>query len=198
MRMQFDLVYRWFDVCVREEIDELRDGKIRDPDRFYEPCFHQTLHRLPCFSVGNRLKSEYSVFIEGPVSIRRRHPPVHQIEIEIVEPQIRERLLTCGTHCIPRVRGVPELARDENILAPHLAPFEPPRKGRPYFFLVTVCSSTINVAVGRLLERILHRLSCFVGCRFPRTQSHKRHRGTRIQNKVMTLGHDPILEEIPI
>src|SRR3989338_5933892 len=156
--MQFYLIHRGTYLRIRKQVDELRDGKIGDTYRLYEPRLYQFFHRFPRLAVRDRVKCKDTVLINSPVRIGRRHTPVHEIEVEVVEPQILERRLARGTHRIACMRRVPKLACDEHVFPLHLPTLKYPPERLPYFFLIAIGGSAINMAVSGFGEGVLNRI----------------------------------------
>src|SRR5581483_4456339 len=118
MRVQFHLIDCRLNASVTQEQLEFRDRHVRRPYVANEPKVDQFLHFSPGFQefsveVWLRLLAARGYITPGWMEVREW--PMHQVQIQIAESQIRERLSTGSDHLlfamfvIPQFRGDPEL-----------------------------------------------------------------------------------------
>jgi hypothetical protein len=109
--MQFHLIHRGLDAGIPQEKLEFRDCHVRSPYVANQPQVDQLLHLPPSFheiavDVGFRVFAARCYITPRWMEVRER--PVHQVEIQIFEPQVGERLSTRSDHIIFAVFVVPQ------------------------------------------------------------------------------------------
>jgi hypothetical protein len=107
---------------------------------------------------------------------------VDEVQVDVREAQVRERLLERGAHERGRVLGVPELGGDEE-LRPRDLPRAVAHHGTEHLadlLLVAVARGAVDVAVARL-ERHPDGGAYLARRRLPRTQPQQRHLVPRVE-----------------
>src|SRR3989344_3316006 len=89
-----------------------------------------------------------------PPLIRVNDAPVHEVEIEIIEMQIPKRRFARGAHIRACVLGIPQFARDEDLLTPQQVAAKNATERLADFLFVLVNGRAINVSVAAFRERI--------------------------------------------
>jgi len=101
IRMDLDLVHRRDDLRLLDQLLEMSNLEVADPDGTDKPGLLEFDQHTPGFDVETQ----------------RRTGPVHQIEIELVQPQAFETSLQRRTRFVGALVRIPELAGDEGFAA---------------------------------------------------------------------------------
>ena len=137
-RAELDLVDRGDDLRVLHELIEVRLGEVADPDRSTASVVEQRLHRAP------------------RVEPTLGHRPVHEIEIDVRQPERFEAAIEGAQRLVVTLVGVPQLGGDEDLIARHTAVTD----RDPDIDLVPVHRRRVDVPVAgqqRPLHRVLRR-----------------------------------------
>lgn len=125
MRVQFHLVDGREQATTVDQFLEVVRFEIAHPHRLGPPGFGDLLHRVPC--------AQTSVLV-----LQR---PVHQVEVDVVEPEARQARVERGQRGFVALVGVPQLGGDEDLVA-GTADFAMPRptpSSLPYAAAVSMC-----------------------------------------------------------
>src|SRR5579864_3405625 len=164
MRVQFHLIYCGLNASVTQEQLEFRDRHVRRPYMANQSPLDQFLHLSPGshelgVDVGFRLLAARRYITSGWMEIRKW--PMHQVEIQITESQVRERFSTRCDHIIFAVFVVPQLRGDPELLAWNMFSHHLLQRVSNLVF-ITVHGRTIEVPIPNL------RRSFYRRCNFTR------------------------------
>ena len=115
MRMQFHFVGRRLDTRVTQQQLEFGDGHVAGPNMAHQPQINQILQlppRLHVILVDIRLARAGRARTLDPRRMIIGERPVDQVQVEIVQLQVFERLLAGGDNLLFGVLVVPQLRGD--------------------------------------------------------------------------------------
>lgn len=125
------------------------------------------------------------------VSIRRiavdvsdLHRPVHQVQIQIRDTQIVQRLVQRRLNILRRMLGIPQLAGQEDLLARHTRVLD----SLADFRLVAIDSSAVDVTIS-LSQGGFNRALDFVWGSLPGAESDGGDLGAGVEGEVGREGH---------
>jgi hypothetical protein len=149
MRMQFHFVHRRPDARVAQQQFSLGMVMFDVPMWRVKPEIHQLFHLPPgaheiLVDVGPRVRAARFHGASGRMEVGKR--PVDQVHVEVVEPQVGERLPAGRDHVALGMLVVPELGDDPQIFAPQAAAERRGERVSDTRF-VAVDRSAIDVAV---------------------------------------------------
>ena len=163
--------------------------EVGDSNSFHQPFIHQLFHGRPgiheIFLTGNHvaiLTQQEEVFPR-----LEAHGPVDEVEVQVVQLQVAERLLAGTFHQVLVVIRVPQLADDEEALMLHHLLLQLCLEGQTHLILVLVHVGTVNVTVPKV-NRHIHSLHHFAWRELPGAQPQDGHLGASVEHDVV--GHD--------
>ena len=169
VRVSFDLAHRYRQTRDTHKCLQLLYGEVAHANRTHEALLHSRLHRAPRL-LDARRKRRASV---------ASHRPVHQVQVEVVHLQRIQRLSHRRLDATRRVVRVPQLTREEHVLALQASFRKHSRQRVSNLALVAVHLRAVDVAVS-VAQRNLHRLLHLARLAFPRSESNLRDGGTRV------------------
>ena len=184
--MEFHLQDCRSDPRHREQVADQGDRRVAQADPSDEAGRHEVFHRPPGVGQrhGDRLHAGFAgsrivdpcgrvASLEGNVLQRDRK--VHEIEIEMVEPEIAERPLDRRPHMLRLVVGVPEFRRDPEVI-PAAEPLgQRGADALPRLDLVAIIAGRIDVPITDT-DRLLHERRGVWAGDLPEAKSHGRRR----------------------
>ena len=152
--------------------------KVGDSNNFHQPFVHRLFHGRPgiheIFLTGNHV----DVLIQREKVFPRleAHGPVDEVEVQVIQLQVAERLLAGSFHRVLVVICAPQLADDEEVLIFHNLLLQLHVEGQTHLILILVHVGTVNVTVPRV-NRHLHSLCHFTWRGLPGAQPQDGHLG---------------------
>ena len=119
--------------------------------------------------------------------------PVHQIEVEVVQAEVGQRILA-GAHDVV-VTVVPHFGSDPEVLALHDSLVEERFERSSDLFFIAVDGGAVDVAVA-CLDGLVHSLGYYVGRIVVRTESAQAHCGNDIARRKRHLRDKIRIDEI--
>ncbi len=109
-RVQLDLVQRGRDARLVDQATQMRLVEVRDADGPHAPFVAQADQRLPAVDIG----------------VHRRQRPVDQVQVQIIQSRPLHRRVKGPQRGVMPLRIVPQLGRDEDLVADHVAVADAP------------------------------------------------------------------------
>lgn len=159
VRVALHLVHHRLDLAVVHESPELRRVEVGHADGADQALAHQLLHGAPRVQDVHGAEQHLAVGALGGevVTVLESRGPVHQVQVDVVQAQVRQRLAAGPLHRVRVVRVVPELGADVDVLALDDALRDlGPHRGA-HLLLVLVEQRAVDVPVADV-EGVHHRL----------------------------------------
>jgi hypothetical protein len=115
-----NLIRNGLDFAIFEKPGDLLGIEVADPDVLGEALLQDILHALPRIEIVGIVVEQYLAIrrggeVFGPVL--ESHRPVDEVKVNVLELQLLQDLLQLDLDELPLVEGIPEFARDEEVLA---------------------------------------------------------------------------------
>ena len=155
----------------------------------HQPFVHRLFHGRPgiheIFLTGNHV----AILIQWEEVFPRleAHGPVDEVEVQVIQLQVAERLLAGFFHQILVVLCASQLANNEEVLKFHSLLLQLRGEGQTHLILILLHVGTVNVTVPRV-NRHLHSLCHFAWRGLPGAQPQDGHLGAGVEHDVV--GHD--------
>jgi len=147
--MKLHLVACRPDVRIAQDQLQLRHGHIGCAQVPNQPFVRKPLHRTPrlhklLVDVPVRIRAARRHLTPGWVEVPKR--PMHQIQIQVLEPQVPQRLPARCRYILRRVPVVPKLRRDPHLV-PRRRPLQHMAQTLPDRRLIAIHRRAIEVTV---------------------------------------------------
>ena len=163
--------------------------EVGNSNNFNQPFIHWLFHGHPgiheIFLIGNHVY----VLIQWEKVFPKleAHGPVDEVEVQVIQLQVAERLLAGSFHQVLVVIRAPQLADDEEVLTFYNLLLQLGMGGQTHLILILVRVGTVNVTVPKVSHH-LHSLCHFAWRGLPGAQPQDGHLGASVEHNVV--GHD--------